>query len=86
MHARVRRVAVRRVGQGARKPCALARLPWAAAPVRPRCATKRPPLSPKRVEDLSNGQHRFKVDVNAKENHMSGEGLDRGFDRDLTTR
>eukprot|EP00878_Enallax_costatus_P039156 GHUV01044702.1.p1 GENE.GHUV01044702.1~~GHUV01044702.1.p1 ORF type:complete len:189 (+),score=13.04 GHUV01044702.1:152-718(+) len=25
-----------------------------------------------RVEDLSNGQHRFKVDVNAKENHMSG--------------
>lgn len=28
-----------------------------------------------RVEDLSNGQHRFKVDVNAKENHMSGEWI-----------
>jgi U4/U6 small nuclear ribonucleoprotein PRP3 len=25
-----------------------------------------------RVEDLSHGQHRFKVDVNARENHMSG--------------
>lgn len=25
-----------------------------------------------RVGDLSNGQHKFKVDVNAKENHMSG--------------
>ncbi|KAF6262765.1 pre-mRNA processing factor 3-domain-containing protein [Scenedesmus sp. NREL 46B-D3] len=25
-----------------------------------------------RVEDLSHGQHRFKVDMNARENHMSG--------------
>lgn len=25
-----------------------------------------------RVESLAHGQHRFKVDVNAKENHMSG--------------
>ena len=24
------------------------------------------------VESLAHGQHRFKVDVNAKENHMSG--------------
>jgi U4/U6 small nuclear ribonucleoprotein PRP3 len=26
-----------------------------------------------RVEQLVNGQHKFKVDVNAQENHMSGE-------------
>jgi U4/U6 small nuclear ribonucleoprotein PRP3 len=25
-----------------------------------------------RVQTLAHGQHRFKVDVNAKENHMSG--------------
>lgn len=25
-----------------------------------------------RVESLAHGQHRFKVDVNAKENHMTG--------------
>lgn len=28
-----------------------------------------------RVEDLSHGQHKFKVDVNAQENHMSGKAV-----------
>jgi len=27
-----------------------------------------------RVEQLANGQHKFKVEVNAQENHMSGKG------------
>jgi hypothetical protein len=30
-----------------------------------------------RIEDLSHGQHRFKVDVNARENHMSGARSER---------